>query len=98
MLPQEIELKILEYLNIKPMKRCRATNSKGKICKKNAKKGYLICYHHHKKIIEKSYSCNRLQFMELCIMLRMLIKNNIYKFRHPVNYDAWWKQSCPLYA
>ena len=49
MLPEIIELKILEYLSVKPRKRCRATNNKGNICKKNAKKGYLIC-HHHKQI------------------------------------------------
>ena len=78
MLPQEIELKILEFLNIKPRKRCRATNRKGNICKKNAKKGYIIC-EHHKKILEQTYSCNRLQFMELCIMLRRVIEINKYR-------------------
>ena len=66
MLPEIIELKILEYLSIKPQKRCRATNNKGNICKKNAKKGYLICQH-HKKILEKknkktSYSICRVMY------------------------------------
>ena len=32
MLPEIIELKILEYLSVKPQKRCRATNKKGNIC------------------------------------------------------------------
>ena len=83
MLPQEIELKILEYLNVKPRKRCRATNRKGNICKKNDKKGYIIC-EHHKKILEQSHSCNRLQFMELCIMLRRVIEINKWR-----GWNAW---------
>lgn len=79
MLPEIIELKILEYLSVKPQKRCRATNKKGNICKKDAIKGYLICQH-HKKILEKSIKKHHIQFAELCIMLRKVIKNNKYSW------------------
>ena len=91
MLPEIIELKILEYLSVKPQKRCRATNNKGNICKKNAKKGYLICQH-HKKILEKSTKKHHIQFAELCIMLRRIIKSNEYKWYglDGENYNAWW--------
>ena len=97
MLPQEIELKILEYLSIKPMKRCRATNNKGNICKKNAKKGYLICQHHKNILLKKSKN-DYIQFIELCIMLRRVIKNNKYNWYGTDNYNTWLSQSCPLYV
>ena len=86
MLPEIIELKILQYLSVKPQKRCRATNNKGNICKKNAIKGYLICQH-HKKILEKKTKKHHIQFAELCIMLRRVIKNNQYD-----NYYSWLKE------
>ena len=91
MLPEIIELKILEYLSIKPQKRCRATNNKGNICKKNAKKGYLICQH-HKNILEKKTKKHHIQFAELCIMLRKIIKSNELKWYglDSKNYNAWW--------
>jgi hypothetical protein len=91
MLPEIIELKILEYLSIKPRKRCRATNNKGNICKKNAKKGYLIC-HHHKQILERSSKKHHIQFAELCIMLRRVIKNNQYTWYGSDPYNAWWSR------
>lgn len=91
MLPEIIELKILEYLSVKPQKRCRATNNKGNICKKNAKKGYLICQH-HKNILEKKTKKHHIQFAELCIMLRRVIKINQYKCYETDNYHAWWKK------
>jgi hypothetical protein len=93
MLPEIIELKILEYLSIKPQKRCRATNNKGNICKKNAIKGYLICQH-HKKILEKKTKKYHIQFAELCIMLRRVIKNNKYKYFGTDNYNSWLKVWC----
>ena len=89
MLTQEIELKILEYLSIKPMKRCRATNNKGKICKKNAKKGYIIC-EHHKKILEKNTKKHHIQFAELCIMLRRVIEINKYRGDGKHYYKWLW--------
>ena len=94
MIPEIIELKILEYLSIKPMKRCRATNNKGNICKKNADKGYVICQQ-HRKILERISKKNSIQFAELCIMLRRVIKNNKYNWYGTDNYNAWLKQSCP---
>ena len=99
MLPEIIELKILEYLSIKPMKRCRATNRKGNICKKNAKKGYLICQHHI-NILEKKTKTKKhhIQFAELCIMLRRIIKSNDLAWYGLDNYNTWWSQSCPLYV
>ena len=95
MLPENIELKILEYLNVKPRKRCRATNRKGKICKKNAKKGYLICEHHKKKLEQINISSGT-QFIELCIMIMKVIKYN-NQYNYFVNYNSWIKESCPLY-
>ena len=95
MLPEIIELKILEYLSVKPQKRCRATNNKGNICKKNAKKGYLICQH-HKKILERISKKNSIQFVELCIMLRRVISNN--KHRYKYSNTEWWNKACPLYV
>ena len=78
MIPEIIELKILDYLSIKPMKRCRATNNKGNICKKNAYKGYVICQQ-HRKILERISKKSSIQFAELCIMLRRVISNNKHK-------------------
>lgn len=78
MIPEIIELKILDYLSIKPMKRCRATNKKENICQKNAEKGYVIC-HQHRKILERISKKNSIQFAELCIMLRRVISNNKHK-------------------
>ena len=83
MIPEIIELKILDYLSIKPMKRCRATNKKENICQKNAEKGYVIC-HQHRKILERISKKNGTQFAELCIMLRRVISNNKYKSKFEI--------------
>ena len=71
MIPEIIELKILEYLSIKPMKRCRATNKKKNICQKNAEKGYLIC-HQHRKILERMSKKNSIQFAAQKILINLL--------------------------
>jgi len=96
MIPEIIELKILEYLSIKPMKRCRATNKKKNICQKNAEKGYLIC-HQHRKILERISKKNSIQFAELCIMLRRVISNNKHR-TYPYSNLEWWNEACPLYV
>ena len=97
MLPEIIELKILEYLSIKPQKRCRATNNKGNICKKNAIKGYLICQH-HKKILEKKTKKHHIQFAELCIMLRRIIKSiALTKFGSSQSLKCIKRNQCPIY-
>ena len=77
------------------MKRCRATNNKGNICKKNSDKGYVICQQ-HRKILEKISKKNSIQFAELCIMLRRVISNN--KQRYKYSNTEWWNAACPLYV
>jgi len=96
MIPEIIELKILDYLSIKPMKRCRATNKKENICQKNAEKGYVIC-HQHRKILDKISKKNSIQFAELCIMLRRVISNNKHR-TYPYSNIEWWNEACPLYV